>query len=139
VPLDAFAKGIHMQAKYTRLFVDEHGGSRFEDLATELQPGFCSPGMVTPGISAPFLITDVGSFWIGAPSVWKDDKPHTAPRRMILVTTQGEYEVTTSNGMVRRFPIGNVVVVEDTSGAGHSFKIIGTEDVMIFGVGLPSA
>jgi len=32
-----------------------------------------------------------------------------------------------------------VVVVEDTSGAGHSFKIIGTEDVMIFGVGLPLA
>jgi hypothetical protein len=58
---------------------------------------------------------------------------------MILVTTQGEYEVTTSNGMVRRFPIGSVVVVEDTSGAGHSFKIIGTEDVMIFGVGLPLA
>jgi hypothetical protein len=75
VRLDAFAKGIHMQAKYTRLFVDEHGGSRFEDLATELQPGFCPPGMVTPGFSVPFLITDVGSFWIGAPSVWKDDSP----------------------------------------------------------------
>jgi hypothetical protein len=26
-----------VQAKYTRLFVDEHGGSRFEDRATELQ------------------------------------------------------------------------------------------------------
>jgi hypothetical protein len=58
---------------------------------------------------------------------------------MILVTTRGEYEVTTSNGMVRRFPTGSVVVVEDTSGEGHSFKIIGAEDVMIFGVGLPSA
>jgi hypothetical protein len=128
-----------MQAKYTRLFVDEHGGSHFEDLATELQPGFYPPGMATPGFSAPFLATDVYSFWIGAPSTWKDDNPHTAPRRMVLVTTQGEYEVTTSNGMVRRFPIGSVVVVEDTSGAGHSFKIIGTEDVMIFGVGLPAA
>jgi hypothetical protein len=94
-----------MQAKYTRLFFDERGGSRFEDLATELQPGFCPPGMSIPGFTAPFLATD-GSFWIGAPSGWKDDAPHTAPRRMILVTTQGEYEVTTSNGMVRRFPVG---------------------------------
>ena len=127
-----------MQAKYTRLFVDEHGGSRFEDLVTELQPGFLPPGQAIPGFSAPFLGTD-GSFWIGAPSDWKDDALHTAPRRMILVTTQGEYEVTTSNGIVRRFPIGSVVVVEDTSGAGHSFKIVGTEDVMIFGVGLPPA
>ena len=128
-----------MRAKYTRLFVDEHGGTRFEDLVAELQPGFTPPGGTVPGFSAPFLTTDGNSFWIGAPSDWKDDTPHTAPRRMILVTTQGEYEVTTSTGMTRRFPLGSVVVVEDTSGAGHSFKIIGTEDVMIFGVGLPPA
>src|SRR5262249_11727672 len=115
-----FGDEDEMQAKFTRLFVDERGGSHFEDLVTELQPGFCPPGMATPGFSAPFLITN-DSFWIGAPSGWKDDTPHTAPRRMILVTTQGEYEVTTSTGMVRRFPIGSVVLVEDTSGAGHSF------------------
>jgi hypothetical protein len=127
-----------VQARYTRLFVDEHGGSGFEDLVTELQPGFQPPGQTVPGFSAAFLATE-GSFWIGAPSSWKDDAPHTAPRRMVLVTTQGEYEVTTSNGMVRRFPIGSVVVVEDTSGAGHSFKIVGTEDVMIFGAGLSPA
>ena len=127
-----------MQAKYTRLFVDEHGGSGFEDLAAELQPGFCPPGMSTPGFSAPFLATE-GSFWIGAPNGWKDDAPHIAPRRMILVTTQGEYEVTTSGGKVRRFPVSSVVVVEDVSSVGHSSKIIGTEDVMIFGVGLPPA
>jgi hypothetical protein len=125
-----------MQAKYTRLFVDEHGGSRFEDLVTELQPGFLPPGQTVPGFSASFLATDE-SFWIGAPNEWKDDALHTAPRRMILVTTQGEYEVTTSTGMARRFPVGSVVVVEDISGAGHSFKIIGTGDVMIFGVALP--
>jgi hypothetical protein len=124
-----------MKAKYTRLFVDEHGRSCFEDLVTELQPGFCPPGMSIPGFSASFLPTE-GSFWIGVPSNWRDDAPHTAPRRMLLVTTHGEYEVTTSNGMVRRFPVGSVVLVEDTSGMGHSFKLVGAEDVMIFGVGL---
>jgi len=127
-----------MRAKYTRLLVDDHGGSRFEDLATELQPGFSAPGIASTIFSASFLPTN-GSFWIGAPRDWSDDTPNTAPRGMILVTTQGEYEVRTSDGMVRRFPIGSVVVVEDTSGAGHSFKIVGTEDVMIFGVGLPPA
>jgi hypothetical protein len=44
-----------MQAKYTRLFFDEDGGSRFEDLATELQPGFCPPGMSIPGFTARIL------------------------------------------------------------------------------------
>ena len=43
------------------------------------------------------------------------------------------------DGMVRCFPIDIVVIVADTSDVGHLFKIIGTEDVMIFGVGLPLA
>jgi hypothetical protein len=124
-----------MQAKYTRLVVDDRGESHFEDEVTELKDGFSAPGIKSTISTAPFQVTD-GSFWIGAPSTWVDDTPHTAPRRMILVTTQGEYEIATSTGMIRRFPVGSVVVVEDTSGAGHSFKVIGSEDVMIFGVGL---
>lgn len=44
-----------MQAEYTRLFIDEHGESRFEDLVTDLQAGFSPPGVATPGFSAPFL------------------------------------------------------------------------------------
>ncbi|MGE0257302.1 MAG: hypothetical protein AB7H71_16825 [Alphaproteobacteria bacterium] len=124
-----------MHAKYTRLVADNNGESHFEDGVTELQDGFSAPGIDSTIFTAPFLNT-AGSFWIGAPSTWVDDTPHTAPRRMILVTTQGEYEITTSTGVVRRFPIGSVVVVEDTSGAGHSFKITSSGDVMIFGVGL---
>ena len=128
-----------MQAEYTRLFVDEYGESRFEDLATDLQPGFSPPGVATPAFSAPFLTTDATCFWIGVPGNWKEDWPHTAPRRMILITTQGEYELTASTGMVRRFPIGSVVIIEDTSGAGHLFTVVGSKDVMILGVGLPPA
>ncbi|HEY1299217.1 MAG TPA: hypothetical protein VGF07_01895 [Stellaceae bacterium] len=125
-----------MQAKYTRLYVDEQGESRFEDCVTELQPGFSAPGVVTPGFSAPFQTVDGSCFWIGVPSNWKEDWPHTAPRRMILVTAQGSYEVTTSTGIVRKFSAGSVVVVEDTSGAGHLLRITGTQDVIIFGAGL---
>ena len=105
-----------VQAKYTRLYVDEPGEFRFEDLVTELQPGFSAPGVAAPGFSAPFYPIDGSCFWIGVPAGWKEDWPHTAPRRMILVTAQGSYEVTTSTGMVRQFSAGSVVAVEDTSG-----------------------
>jgi hypothetical protein len=47
---------------------------------------------------APFLASE-GSFWIGAPITVKDDTPHPAPRRMILVTTQGEHQITTSEAL----------------------------------------
>lgn len=128
-----------MRACYTRLFIDEHGESRFEELMIDLQPGFSPPGVATPVFSAPFLTTDESCFWIGVPGGWEEDWPHTAPRRMILITIRGEYELTTSTGVVRRFPIGSVVLIEDTIGSGHIFKIVGSKDVMAFGVGLPAA
>ena len=126
-----------MQAHYTRLFTDERGVSCFEDLAIELQPGFSAPGLEEPILSAPFLACE-GSFWVGAPTTWKGDTPHPAPRRMIFVTTQGEYQVTTSDGVTRRFPVGSVLIIEDTTGAGHSTKITSAEDAIGFAVALPA-
>jgi len=58
---------------------------------------------------------------------------------MVFVTTQGEYQVTTSGGVTRKFPVGSVLVVEDVSSAGHSTKITGTEDLIIFAANLPAA
>ena len=75
------------QIHYTRLFTDERGASCFEDVTITLQPGFSIPGVATTIFTAPFLASE-DSFWIGAPSTAKDDGPHPAPRRMILVTTQ---------------------------------------------------
>jgi hypothetical protein len=126
-----------MQAHYTRLFTDKRGISCFEDLAIELQPGFSAPGLQESILSAPFLASE-GSFWVGAPTTWKGDTPHLAPRRMIFVTTKGEYQVTTSDDVVRRFPVGSVLIVEDTTGAGHATKITSAEDAVIFAVGLPT-
>ncbi len=44
---------------------------------------------------------------------------HTAPERQLAVSLNGwvEYEVT--DGDVRRFNPGEVVLVEDTTGRGH--------------------
>jgi len=61
---------------------------------------------------------------------------HTAPRRFIIVEVQGEYSVTTSKGVTRRFPPGSVLLVEDTTGRGHSSKTI--SDGFSFCVALPT-
>jgi hypothetical protein len=47
---------------------------------------------------------------------------------------QGEYEVTASDTDVRRFAAGSVLLLEDTWGKGHSTRVIGKDDVLIFGV-----
>jgi hypothetical protein len=127
-----------MLAVYARIFTDDRGISCFEDLEIELTPGFATPP-AEPLHTAQFLAGDGGIFWIGAPTDWKGAAPHPAPRRMIFITVRGEYQVTTSDNVVRRFPVGSVLIVEDTTGSGHSTEITSAEDVVVFAVGLPAA
>ena len=127
-----------MKAHYARLFADESGTPRIEDLNIELFPGLAVPP-AEPLNTAPFLAPEGRTFWVGALPDWGGDEPHPAPRRMIFVTVRGEYEVTTAEGAIRRFPAGSVLLVEDTMGSGHSSKITSTEECVIFAVGLGPA
>ena len=44
---------------------------------------------------------------------------HTAPERQLAVALNGTVEYETSDGAIRRFPPGEIVLVEDTRGRGH--------------------
>jgi uncharacterized cupin superfamily protein len=44
---------------------------------------------------------------------------HNAPAKQFIVLLDGEIEITTSLGEVRRFTGGDVLLVEDTTGYGH--------------------
>jgi len=125
-----------MKASYSRLFTDERGGSAIVDLELPLAVGFAVPP-AEPLYTAPFLAPE-STFWIGAPTNWKGDANHPAPRRAIFVTVRGEYQVTTSDGGTRHFPAGSVLIVEDTTGVGHSTTITSDEHCYVFCVGLPA-
>ena len=121
-------------AAYVRLYEDEHGESHFEDLETEMLPTDFAPP-AGPLNFAQFVPT-AGSFWVGGDAGWAGEVPHPAPRRQILVTLAGAYEVTASDGDVRRFGVGRVLLIEDTEGKGHTTRIVGEEDLLVFGVAL---
>jgi quercetin dioxygenase-like cupin family protein len=53
---------------------------------------------------------------------------HNAPRAWFLIVLQGASEVTTSDGQVRQFHPGAVVLLDDTSGKGHRTRALGTID-----------
>lgn len=124
-----------MRTTYSRLFTDDTGESRIADFEVELAPGFAVP-RAEPLHTAPFLVAE-NTFWIGAPVNWKGGARHPAPRRAIFVTVRGEFQVTTSDGTTRRFPVGSVLIVEDTTGHGHSTVITSSEDCYALCVGLP--
>src|SRR5277367_3048671 len=53
---------------------------------------------------------------------------HNAPRAWYLIVLQGTSEVTTSDGQVRQFGPGTVVLLDDTAGKGHQTRAIGKTD-----------
>jgi hypothetical protein len=53
---------------------------------------------------------------------------HNAPQAWFLIVLQGASEVTTSDGQVRHFGPGSVVVLDDTTGKGHQTRAVGKID-----------
>jgi hypothetical protein len=114
-----------MRGSYTRLFADAEGASHFEDVEIELSPGFAAPP-VEPAYFAPFVLAGE-CVWVGAFDGWKGDVPHPVPRRTLFVYLRGETEITASDGAVRRFGPGGVLLAEDIRGAGHTSKVTSNE------------
>jgi hypothetical protein len=123
-----------MRIPLRRLFTDENGTSRIVDVEAELDQGFTVPQSASL-FSSPF-VEAVSSFWIGAPTGWAGAEPHPAPRRMLLVTVRGEYEIGVADGVAHRFPPGSVLIMEDTTGDGHTTAVVSAEDLSVFAVGL---
>jgi hypothetical protein len=53
-----------------------------------------------------------------------------APKREIVLCLSAQTEGMTSDGEMRRFGPGDVVLLEDTTGKGHRSRVIGDQDVL---------
>jgi quercetin dioxygenase-like cupin family protein len=100
--------------EYTRLFADEQGESRFEEIKinlTESGPiGYLSETYQVKELQ--FRVNDAGYDW----------DFHNAPGRQFIILLDGEIEITSSLGDSRTFRGGDVILVEDTVGKGHKTR-----------------
>ena len=58
------------------------------------------------------------------------DEFHNAPRRQMLCMLQGQGEIRTSDGDTKVFKPGDMLLVEDTTGKGHSSRFTSKEDAL---------
>ncbi len=95
----------------TRVYSDENGDSRFEDILIPLDDS-----------------GEIGSLSDGYPVssiIFREVKPdydydfHNAPRKQYLILIDGAIEIETTLGEKREFHAGNVLLLEDTQGKGH--------------------
>jgi hypothetical protein len=100
-----------------RVFTDETGQSRFEEIRL---PGGSRRSEVSTAVA--WLSEKVavrGMVWrrveVEAPAT----VPHNAPRRQLVVPLSGAVEIEVGSGERRTVPPGQIILVEDTTGAGH--------------------
>lgn len=121
--------------KYTRIYADPAGKSHFEDVEVELrQVNFAPPA---PPLNLSSFSPALQYAFCSFPTGWWGDW-HPAPQRQIFFLLSGETGAQVSDGEVRHFRAGNVLLVEDTAGKGHVSWVMSKTDSLAAVVQLPS-
>jgi len=119
---------------YVRLYADEQGESHFDEVEVGLEPFDFAPPAAPLHVAPLFPAARCG--FVCGPPDWDGQIPHPAPRRQLFCNLRGEYEITASDGTTRRFPAGSVLLLEDTTGKGHTTRITSAEDALLVAVAL---
>jgi hypothetical protein len=105
-----------------RLYADALGESRFETTTIPMALREFAPPAAPFRVSDPhpalnYVILEVGAEWGG-------EVPHPSPARMMGFSLSGCTRVTASSGEAHTFVAGDCLLHDDTSGKGHSTKVI---------------
>ena len=108
--------------RITRIWVDEAGDSHFDDQEVELQTLYFAPPAEPFDVSAPLVAERALLFEF--PAGWFGDW-HPAPHRQLYFNLGGHLEVEVADGEIRRFGPGDIALLEDLTGPGHTTRVLG--------------
>ena len=121
------------ELKFPRLVVDGEG-TRFDSITIPvLSQQFAPPAVpfsvspLEPAMQSGFLHLPVG--WVG--------EQHPSPIRMWIYVLEGQMDFESSAGEVRRLVAGSALLLEDTTGLGHSSRVVGDRPATLAAVRLP--
>ena len=121
--------------KYTKVYTDEEGETHFKDEEITFTSDNFAPPAPSLGRSQYNKATQYA--FLRFPAGWFEDW-HPTPCKQIFFVLSDESEAQVSDGEVRRFYPGSVLLAEDTWGKGHVTRITGSEDMVVAVVQLPN-
>lgn len=101
----------------SRLYTGADGQSHIEEQTLSAHPDLTKPQ------AAAHIV--FGQFPVGTFIDW-----HPAPRRQYVIILAGQLEIGLGDGTLRRFGPGDARLVEDTTGKGHTTRVVSTEPVL---------
>ena len=99
--------------KVTRIYSDDKGETHFEDVDIRLEDFRGNIHRMSKPLKASGM--SFAAFSGALAENW-----HTAPRKQAIIILDGEVDLAVSDGGKRRFGPGHVLVLEDTTGKGHT-------------------
>jgi quercetin dioxygenase-like cupin family protein len=119
--------------KYFRVYSDENGESHFAEMEMRLAPVVLSLTMPALEASEPQEARQI--LFIRLSPDWNTDW-HPAPAYQYMCVLSGSAEITVSDGDVRRFSAGDMVLLQDITGKGHQTQVVGEEEMLVAAVQL---
>ncbi len=99
--------------KITRIYSDNNGETHFEDVSIQLKDVRGDIMRMSEPLKASSM--SYSAFSGALAESW-----HTSPRKQAIIILNGEVDLAVSDGNKRRFGPGHVLVLEDTTGKGHT-------------------
>jgi hypothetical protein len=103
--------------EYVRVYADEDGESHFEDVRPEVTEQQIADGVPPLLITGPFAVSALTFVEQKPGPSWER---HVAPRRQWVMCVRGRAAIAVSDGERREFGPGIPILVEDTTGVGHT-------------------
>ena len=119
--------------RYARLFAGDDGESHFDDIEIDFKATDYVQSAPPLDLSPALPASQVA--FMRAPAGWTSDF-HVSSARSFFVVLSGEWEVTASDDESRRFTVGSTLLVEDTTGKGHSSRVLSQTESVAVVVGL---
>jgi hypothetical protein len=110
--------------RYTRVFTDSGGETHFEELET---PGETIQAVESDLVGTVSVTFPVKGIYFREVVEESSPVPHNAPYPLFIIGLRGTFSIEISSGETREFPPGSVVLVEDTTGKGHTTRRVGDE------------
>ena len=109
--------------RYVRIFADAAGETHFDEIELSMAPvNFAPPA---PPLDSVSLGSATAVSLIGGDATWRGDAFHPAPARQLMLFLRGGAAVTVSDGETRELRTGEILLLEDTDGRGHSTRLAG--------------
>jgi hypothetical protein len=102
----------------TRLYTGLDGESHFGQVSVALLPGAMGLSVSSQVPAGQYVFAEMAESGEG-------ETLHPTPRRQLAIVLSGQVEVTASDGQVHRRGPGEALLMEDTTGKGHTSRPIG--------------